>query len=232
MSILVGWANVQTVLLGEWASIAGPRLYILAGLGAAAGAIWLVVHWRYDAVIVSLRARLKLAEERNRILDREFVGMTPAQTATRLRRLEALMASLPPRRLSSDQRRVIAEAGCPPAAASYLTVVHDKASAEAIRYARDFFEAFSAAPGWNVIDEFYSLASRAGCVRIAKQRLRGFRWVASSRVRIAADAALEMLGPVLERDPGEMVRGAKTDPDLDALRDEMSLQVLAYNLKR
>jgi len=38
------------------------------------------------------------------------------------------------------------------------------------------------------------------------------------------DAALDMLGPVLERDPGNNVDAAKTDPDLDGLRDDPRFQ--------
>jgi adenylate cyclase len=41
-----------------------------------------------------------------------------------------------------------------------------------------------------------------------------------------ADAALEMLGPVLAQDPGANVRFAKTDPDLDALRDDPRFQAM------
>ena len=41
-----------------------------------------------------------------------------------------------------------------------------------------------------------------------------------------ADAALAMLGPVLERDPGHNVKAAKTDPDFDALRGDPRFQAM------
>ena len=41
-----------------------------------------------------------------------------------------------------------------------------------------------------------------------------------------ADAALEMLATVLARDPGAMVKIAKTDPDFDALRDDPRFQAM------
>jgi adenylate cyclase len=41
-----------------------------------------------------------------------------------------------------------------------------------------------------------------------------------------ADAALEMLGPVLEQDTGTSVSNAKTDPDLDALRGDRRFQAM------
>jgi adenylate cyclase len=41
-----------------------------------------------------------------------------------------------------------------------------------------------------------------------------------------ADAALDMLGPVLAQDPGNNVRHAKIDPDLDALRDDPRFQAM------
>jgi adenylate cyclase len=40
------------------------------------------------------------------------------------------------------------------------------------------------------------------------------------------DAALGMLGPVLERDPGANVGAAKTDPDFDGLRDDPRFQAM------
>jgi adenylate cyclase len=41
-----------------------------------------------------------------------------------------------------------------------------------------------------------------------------------------ADAALEMLEPVLVQDPGHNVRTARTDPDLDELRDDPRFQAM------
>ena len=41
-----------------------------------------------------------------------------------------------------------------------------------------------------------------------------------------AEAALAMLEPVLEQDRGASVRTAKTDPDLDALRDNPRFQAM------
>ncbi len=38
------------------------------------------------------------------------------------------------------------------------------------------------------------------------------------------DAALGMLGPVLERDPGGNIDSAKTDPDIAGLRDDPRFQ--------
>jgi len=35
-----------------------------------------------------------------------------------------------------------------------------------------------------------------------------------------------MLGPVLAQDPGAIVKNTKTDPDLDALRDDPRFQAM------
>lgn len=163
----VGWADIRTVLVGEWVSISGLRLNLVAGLVAAALAIWLVVNWRYGGIVSSLRARLKLAEERNGAFEREFPGKTPAQAAARLRRLEAYMALLPARRLTDEQKRAIAGAGSPPADATRVAIVHDSVSAEVGRYARDIVEAYSATPGWNVVDDFYPMTPQPLAVGVA-----------------------------------------------------------------
>ncbi len=153
------WTAVKTFLIAAWVSISGPRLYLVAGLGAAACAIWLLLSGLERGVIASLRARLSLAEQRYRDFEREFAGRTPAQVGARFRQLEGYLASLPPRRLSDEQKRAIAEAGYPPLAASHLSILHDSISAETGRYARDLIEAFSAAHGWNLVDESYPMPS-------------------------------------------------------------------------
>jgi hypothetical protein len=153
----MGWVDIETALYGEWANIAGPRLDLGIGLAAAAAAIWLLLNWRYSGVVNSLRARLKLAEERYSRFEQEFPGKTPAQAAARLRQLEGYLASLSPRRLTAEQKRMIAGAGSPPPTASRVAIVHDSVSTEVAVYARDFVEAFSATPGWNVIEESYPM---------------------------------------------------------------------------
>ena len=153
----MGWVDIETALYGEWASIAGPRLYVGLGLAAAVAAIWLLLNWRYSGVVNSLRTRLKSTEEQHRKFEREFPGKTPAEAAARLRQLEGYLASLSPRRLTDEQKRMIAQAGCPPGAASRVAIVHDSASKEVAAFARDFIDAFSATPGWNVIEEAYPM---------------------------------------------------------------------------
>ena len=43
------------------------------------------------------------------------------------------------------------------------------------------------------------------------------------------DVALDLLGPVLERDAAETVNWAKVDPDLDALRDQPRFKAMLTN---
>ena len=155
----MGWVDIETALYGEWASIAGPRLYLGIGLAAAIGAIWLVLNWRYSGVVNSLRARLKSTEEQHRKFEREFPGKTPAQAAAPS--CGCFSKAICPRcrraGLTDEQKRMIAGAGCPLATASRVAIVHDSVSKEVAAYARDFIDAFSAAPGWNVIEESYPM---------------------------------------------------------------------------
>ncbi len=157
----MGWADLKTDLLAGWARLSGPGFYVFVGLTAAALAIWLLVHSRYGAIIASLQTRLKRAEERWSVFESTLPGMSPADAAARIRRLESYVAQLPPRRLDDKQKQMIAAAGCPPAEAPYLAIVHEAASAEADRFARDLVEAFSAAPGWNVVDEPHPMGARS-----------------------------------------------------------------------
>ena len=67
----MGWADFKTDLLAEWARLSGPGLYVFAGLGAAACAIWLLMNSRYGSMIASLRepgeeGRRSLARLRSR----------------------------------------------------------------------------------------------------------------------------------------------------------------------
>jgi hypothetical protein len=162
----MGWTDIRAVLLGDWAGVSAAGLYFAAGLALAACSTWLLTAWRYGDVVSTLRARLKLAEDKVRMVDDDFGGASHA-AAARLKRLESYLAALPPRRLDETQRRAIAAAPCPPAHAPYLTVVHDATSPEVDRYARDFVEAFSAAPGWNVVDQPFPKMPHPPCLGIA-----------------------------------------------------------------
>jgi hypothetical protein len=162
------WSNIRTALLGAWASVTGPGETLALGFVALFCATWLAMNWRYGVIISTLRARLKLAEDEISAFEREFGGVSHSQAAARLKRLETNVAALPHRRLGDEQRRAIVEAaGPPPAAAPYLKVVDDAASAEVDRYARDFVEAFLAAPGWNVVHERHPRMPRAPAHGIA-----------------------------------------------------------------
>jgi hypothetical protein len=149
--------NLWTSILEAWARYSSPGLSFAAAVGAITCGVWLLLDWTNGAVVGSLRARLKRADDYKRSVEHILGGKTPDEAAARLGQLEAYLASLPPRSLNDDQKRAIQTAACPPPSAPYLTIVHETASAEADRYARDFVEAFSAAPGWNVVDEPYPM---------------------------------------------------------------------------
>jgi hypothetical protein len=149
----VNWDAVRTFFYTEWASIAGPSLYVVVGFIAAAVAIWLVAFWSRAAVIASLRSQLRHAEERNLAFSRAFQQRSIEELATRLHTLEGYVADLPPRRLDEDQKLKLATMGAAPVDATYLVVEYESNVAEPSRYARDLIEALSRAPGWNLIDQ-------------------------------------------------------------------------------
>jgi hypothetical protein len=103
--------------------------------------------------ISALRERLRRAERQIAAFEKSFGGVSHEEAAARLKRLESYLAALPPRRLDEEQRRAITEAVCPPPGAPYVKVVYEATSAEADQYAHDIIEAFTAAPGWNVLNE-------------------------------------------------------------------------------
>jgi hypothetical protein len=160
------WAHLEAVLLESWPGGIRPVLDLLVGFCIAASAVWLLLSWRYRDIVSTLRARLKAADAQVRAYEDGLGGLTPTEAASRLRRAEAYLASLPPRRLSEEQRRAIALASCPPVDAPRLAVIYDPASGEINRYAHDFVEAFAAAPGWNVVDERFPLLPRAPALGI------------------------------------------------------------------
>jgi hypothetical protein len=140
----MGLAEFKIVGAAGWVLAAGV-------LGAVAIMSWLLASWASVGAIANLERRLSIAEARERGLARLFHGRTPEEVAERLGALEARLAALPPRRLADEQRKRLAEAGPPPAEASYLHVEFDRGSAETRRYAEDLVESFRRAPGWNVV---------------------------------------------------------------------------------
>jgi hypothetical protein len=148
----MNWDSVRTFAYSEWASIAGPGLYIAAGFIAAVLAIWLVISWGHAAVISSQRRRLRILEEHEQTFARHFHGRSVEELAARLRTLEGYVASLPPRTLSAEQKMKLASMGAAPSDATYLAIEYDSSVAEAAQYAGAFIEAFASAPGWNVVN--------------------------------------------------------------------------------
>ena len=161
------WTEVRAVLIAAWTSVSGRYEMLAAGLLLAVGSIWLLMHWRYGVLVATLRARLKRAEGEIRAFENAFGGETHAQAAARLKRLESYVVTLPPRRLGPEQWTMIVGTSAPPPAAPYLTVLFDAASDEARRFAQDFVEAFSAAPGWNVVGEAYPKMPHAPVLGVA-----------------------------------------------------------------
>jgi hypothetical protein len=149
------WARIETILLAAWPGSIRQGLDLLVGFCLVASAVWLLVSWRYRVTVATLRAKLKAADEQLKAYEVGLGGRSAAEAASTLRRAEAHLASLPPRRLSAEQRQAIASASCPPTDAPRLAIVYEAASGEVDRYAHDFVEAFVAAPGWNVVDERY-----------------------------------------------------------------------------
>jgi hypothetical protein len=140
----VVWPEVRIVGAQGWLTAAGV-------LVAVAAIVWLLAGRTHALIVNRLERRLRLAEDRERSFARIFHGRPPEEIAARLDALEARLASLPPRRLSADQLRRLAAIGPPPAEASYVGVEFDGGVAEARAYAKDFIDAFTAAPGWNVV---------------------------------------------------------------------------------
>jgi hypothetical protein len=157
----MNWDDIQSALIGAWGNVAGTQLYFAIDLAAVVGitgfVTWIALMLRYGALIANLRKRLAAAEKRNVDFERQFATKTPADVAARFRQMEEHIATLPPRTLSDEQKRRLAQAANPPPSASYLAIVHDSMSPEVIRFAQDFVDAFRHATGWNLVEEAYPI---------------------------------------------------------------------------
>jgi hypothetical protein len=132
---------------GRWDWIiehAGPffSILILAAALAAAGA-WLVLRARYQGTIVKLRSRLRDFADK---LD----DATPDEAKKRIESLQARLAQLEPRRLTSRQKAVLQEVLTLPESAGVtdINVAHDAACGDGKQYAADFVRVLASCRGW------------------------------------------------------------------------------------
>ncbi|MGO9133783.1 MAG: hypothetical protein ACLP8A_07000 [Methylovirgula sp.] len=110
--------------------------------------IWGALSWSYSSIINSYEGRIKLKDDQISEYKDKLNGATPAEAKARLDALESQLKALSPRRLSSEQRNLIARAISGTKAT--INIVHDGASPDANQFAGDFLWAFQAG-GWTVV---------------------------------------------------------------------------------
>jgi hypothetical protein len=129
-------------ILGEWRVIANsPVSYAVAVLVAAA-IIWWIMTWGYGREMSLLKQQV--ADYKDKLS-----GASPDQARARIDALEARLARVEPRRLTEEQRRILA-ANFVHAPKGAVRVSHEASCSDCNQYASDFIGAIQPLPNWKV----------------------------------------------------------------------------------
>src|ERR1039457_1417985 len=117
-------------VVGEMSVIAHAPATFVAALLILAGCIWWAMEWRYGGVIANRDAKLSSARTQRDEYKEKLQGATPDQAKARIDTLEARLANIEPRRLSTERRAMLADKLRLPPNTSYAIAIGAEAAGD------------------------------------------------------------------------------------------------------
>jgi hypothetical protein len=159
--------TIKDYILGEIKVIAGaPVSFVLASLGVVALA-WAAVSWAKNSIIDQLNGQIQLQDRQLTDYKEKLNGATPSEAKARIDSLEARLSRIEPRRLSSEQRNIIASLVDVPYGVNYIiSAQSDMPCGDCRQYLENFQDILNAAH-WNIVQISLSNATAASPKGIA-----------------------------------------------------------------
>ncbi len=130
-----------------WPLVKGAPFLVLLLIALLSLVIWLILNWRYQATIESLKSRLELKDDRIVDYERKLDVGSPDEAKAKLKELELRLDLLEPKIISADaQGKMTAALRCSNGVAD---IVHDISSRNAQIFADNLARVFREA-GWEV----------------------------------------------------------------------------------
>jgi hypothetical protein len=107
-------------ILEQFALISAAPIPFLLVTIAIIGIVWFVVNWSYTAVLSSKSSQIELLERQVSDYKDKLNGATPYEAKARIDSLESRLARIEPRRLSVEQRNIIASYVTAPPGVNYM----------------------------------------------------------------------------------------------------------------
>ena len=159
--------TIKDYILGEFKVIAGaPASFVLAGLGVGA-LVWIGLSWAKNSIIDNLNGQIQLQDRQIADYKEKLNGATPSEAKARIDSLEARLCRIEPRRLSAEQRNIIASFVTVPSGVNYvISAQSDMACRDCRQYLENFQDILRNAH-WNIEQISLSNATAASPKGIA-----------------------------------------------------------------
>ena len=159
--------TIKDYIIGEFKVIAGaPASFVLAVLAVGA-LMWAGISWAKNAIIDQLNGQIQLQDRQLADYKEKLNGATPSEAKARIDSLESRLARLEPRRLSIEQRNIIASYVTVPPGVNYMISTQlEMACGDCRKYLEDFQDILHNAH-WNIVPISLSNATAASPKGIA-----------------------------------------------------------------
>jgi hypothetical protein len=137
-------------ILEQFALIsAAPIPFFLVTI-AIIGLVWVVVNWSYSAVLSSKNSQIELLVRQVGDYKDKLNGATPYEAKARIDSLEARLSRVEPRRLSDEQRNIIASFVTVPYGNNYMISAQSEMACGDCRQYLDNFQEILHNAHWNI----------------------------------------------------------------------------------